>query len=80
MGFAMTFFGRGSAGLQEKRQVLREKDALVQDDLATGDAPAAVHPAQEILPLADQQIGLRLDAVPVDQEAALDRDLARRWG
>ena len=35
----------------------------------------AVHAAQQVLALADQEVGLGLDAVAVDEETALDRDL-----
>ena len=37
----------------------------------------AVHPAQKVLPLADEDVGLRLDAVAIDEEPALDRDFSR---
>src|SRR6266540_4633709 len=62
---------------EEEREVLDEEHALVEDDLAPGDLPAAVLAAQQVFALADQEIGFRLDAVTVDEEAALDGDLPR---
>ena len=65
--------------LNENREVLREQHALVEDDLAAGDLPAAVHAAEDILALPDQEIRLGLDAVSIDEKPALDLDLGRRW-
>src|SRR2546425_1896032 len=65
----------GGSISKEERQVLREQHALVQDDPAARDPPASVHAAQQVFALADEDVGLRLDAVAVDEEPALDRDL-----
>src|SRR5207249_11163269 len=67
------------SGSEEEGEVLREQDALVEDDLAPGDLPVSIDLAEQILALADEDVGLRLHPVPVDEEAALDGDLRRRW-
>src|SRR5712692_565066 len=67
-------------GLKEHRQVLGEQHALVEDDLAAGDPPVSVHPPQQVFAPADQEVGLRLHAVPVHDESAPDFDLARPRG
>src|SRR5205823_10528709 len=63
---------------EEKAEVLRQQHALVEHDLAPGDLEGAVLPAQQVLALADEDVGLRLHAVAIDQEAALDGQLAGR--
>src|SRR3979411_2557287 len=62
---------------EEERQVLREEHALIQNDLSPRDLEGAVHPAQHVFALADEDVRLRLDAVAIDEETALDGDLAR---
>src|SRR5687767_4435458 len=57
---------------KEKREVLREQHALVEDDLAPRDPPLTVHAPQAVLALADEKIRFGLDAVAIEQEAALD--------
>src|SRR5262252_1545019 len=64
--------------LEEHGEVLGEQHALVEDDLAARDAPLTVNLAQQVLTLADEEIRLGLDAVAVDEKAALDADLPRR--
>src|SRR5207249_7598498 len=64
-------------GLEEHRQVLGEQHTLVEDDLAAGDPPVSVHPPQQVFALADEEVGLRLHAVPVHDEPAPDVDLTR---
>src|SRR6059036_3130902 len=66
-------------GSEEEGEVLREQDALIEDDLAPGDPPVSIDLAEQALALADEDVGLRLHAVPVDEETALDGDLRRRW-
>src|SRR6266436_4535380 len=61
--------------LKEKGQVLTQQDILVEQDLAVGDPPIAPDAPQQVLALADQDVGLGLDPVAVDQEAASDGDL-----
>ena len=61
----------------EERQILREQDALVEDDHAPGDLPRAVDPAQHVLALAHEQVGLRLDAISVDEKATPKGNLRR---
>ena len=64
--------------VKRRRQVLGQQHVLVEDDLAPRDPPAAViGAAQQILALADQDVGLGRDPVAVDQEPAFDRGLAR---
>src|ERR1700730_12759586 len=63
--------------LQEKGQVLGQQDVLVQDDLAARDLPLAVRTAQHILAFADEDVGLGLHPVAVDQKPASDGDLRR---
>src|SRR5262245_40852445 len=67
-----------SSNSDEEREVLLEQHALVEGDVAPGDLPVAVHPTEQIFALADQHIGLGLHPVAVDEEPALDGDLARR--
>src|SRR5439155_11466776 len=50
---------------------------LVEDDLAPRDLPLVSGPAQHVLALADQDVGLGLDPVAVDQKAAAGGDLPR---
>src|SRR5437899_12393023 len=66
------------SGSEEEGEVLREQDALVEDDLAPGDLLVSIDLAEQVLALADEDVGLRLHAVPVDEEAAHDVDLRRR--
>src|SRR5271156_2895445 len=61
--------------LKEKGQVLGQQHVLVQYDFAARDLPLAVDPPQQILALADQDVGLGLDPIAVDQKPASDRDL-----
>jgi hypothetical protein len=76
------------AGSEEDGQVLGKQDPLVEDDLAPRDPPVPRDAPKEIFALADEEIGLRLDAVPgVDPRAvAAERGcssrrarLARAW-
>src|SRR6266481_3814259 len=53
----------------KERQVFGKQDALVEDNHAPGDLPGAVHAAQHVLALADEDVGLRLDTIAVDEEA-----------
>src|SRR5207237_9677323 len=62
---------------KQEPQVLRAAPALIQNDPSPRDLEGAVNPAQQVFALADEDVGLRLDAVPVDEEAALDGDLGR---
>src|SRR5215813_5715957 len=62
---------------EEHGEILGEQDVLVENDLAPGDLPASVDPAQHVLALADQEVRLRLHAVAIHEEAALHDHLAR---
>src|SRR5262249_49874190 len=64
--------------LEEHGEVLGEQHALVEDDLAACDAPLTVNLAQQVLTLTDEEICLGLDAVAIDEKAALDAGLPRR--
>src|SRR5258708_14389786 len=67
-----------AAPSDKKRQVLGQQHALIEDNLAPRQKPArSVAPAR-ILAFADQDIGLGLDAIAIDQEAAGDRHLLWR--
>src|SRR3984893_16260893 len=61
--------------LKEKGQVLAQQDILVEQELAAGDPPLRADAPQQVLALADQDVGLGLDPVAVDQKAASDGDL-----
>src|SRR5439155_26093683 len=61
--------------LEEDREVLKEKHALVQVDLSAGDLPAVLCPAQRVDALANKSAFFILVAVPVEHEPALDLDL-----
>src|SRR5215469_12446958 len=61
--------------LKEESQVLAQQHILVEQDLAARDLPAALDVAQQVLALADQDVGLGLHPVAVDQKAASHRDL-----
>src|SRR6516162_11595179 len=63
---------------EEKCQVLGQQDILVEDDLAPRDLPALAAAPQPVLALADEEVGLGLDPVAVDQKPAFGRDLGRR--
>src|SRR5580692_3546193 len=62
----------------EKRQVFRQQHVLIENNLAPRQKPARSVAPQAILAPADQDVGLGLHAVAIDQEAAGDRDLLRR--
>src|SRR5579862_3844398 len=72
--------GRVPRASEEEGQVLAQQHVLVEDDLAPRDPPidGAVGSPQHVFALADQDVGLGLDTVAVDQEAASDRHFARR--
>src|SRR5260221_2029188 len=61
-------------GSEKEGEVFAEQNILVEDDLAARDLPIPAGAPQQILALADQNVGLGLDPVAVDQEAAFDRD------
>src|SRR5262249_24723648 len=63
---------------EEERQVLGQQHVLIEHDLPPADLPAAVDATERVLALADEDVGLRLHAVPVDQEPALDHDVRGR--
>src|ERR1051326_5906352 len=63
--------------LKEERQVFAEQDILVEHDLPPRDAPAFALAPQHILALADQDVGLGLDPVAVDQKPAPRRHFVR---
>src|SRR5207245_9204762 len=56
--------------LKKSRQVLREQNVLVEDDLPARDLPAVIFPAHGVQPFADEEALLVLEAVLVDQELA----------
>src|SRR5205085_7001539 len=62
---------------EEEREVLRQEHALIEHDAPPRELEPAVHAAQQVLALADEDIGLGLDAVAVDEKATLDLDLRR---
>ncbi len=66
------------SSLEEHSQVLRQEHVLVEQDLAPGKQPASIVAAQQVVAAAGEQVGLGLDPVLVDDEAAADLDLARR--
>src|SRR6266568_7988962 len=55
---------------KEKGQVFAEQHILIEDDRAPRDLPVIPHSPQPILALADENVGLGLDPVAVDQKAA----------
>src|SRR5688572_4006347 len=61
----------------EERQVFRQQHVLIENNLASRQKPARPVAPELILAPADQDVGLGLDAVAIDQEAAGDRDLLR---
>src|SRR5262245_42955713 len=61
----------------EKRQVFRQQHVLIENNLAPCQKPALAVAPERILAPADQDVGLGLDAVAIDQEAAGDRDFLR---
>src|SRR5262249_60380512 len=63
IGGTVRFFAAVS---EEHRQVLRQQDVLVEEDLPAGDLPAALESPEHVFALADQEVGLRLDAIAID--------------
>src|SRR4029453_12726905 len=61
----------------EERQVFRQQHVLIEDNLASRQKPARPVAPEPVLAPADQDVGLGLDAVAIDQEAAGDRDVLR---
>ena len=58
---------------EEDRKVLRQQNILVKDDFAAGDLPIPLALSQYIRSPTDKRIGLVLDAILVDEEAAPPR-------
>src|SRR5438067_4647691 len=56
---------RSDCALEKEGEVLREQDALIEDDLAPRDLKATVDAAEHVLALADEHVGLRLDACAI---------------
>src|SRR6266550_9481012 len=65
------------ASSEEKRQVFAEQYVLVEQDRAPRDAPFLALAAKHVFALADQDVGLGLDPVAIDQETAAGRDFPR---
>src|SRR5262249_28300000 len=65
---------RLGSGLEEDRQVLREKDVLVEDDVSAAQLPFAVDLAESVVALTDEDVGLGLQTVAVNEEARADDD------
>ena len=57
-------------GLEEEGQVLGEQDALIEEDLPGGDLEAGTLAVESVVALSNEEVGLGLSAVAVDQEAA----------
>src|SRR5215469_16857839 len=53
--------------LKEEGEVFAEQHVLVEQDLAVRDLPARPGAAQQVLAFADEDVGLGLDAIPVDE-------------
>src|SRR5437763_10165943 len=66
--------------LKKERQIFAEQYVLVEQDRAPRDAPFLTLAAQHVFAFADQDVGLGLDPVAVDQEAAPGRDFTRLGG
>src|SRR5215471_13256383 len=66
-----------AATSNEERQVFRQQHVLIENNLAPCQKPALAVAPEPVLAPADQDVGLGLDAVAIDQEAAGDRDLLR---
>src|SRR6185312_7214261 len=73
----MTATGNAASPLKKESQVFAQQHVLVEDDFPPRDPPAVAITPEQILALPDQQVGLGLDPVAVDQKAAAYRDLAR---
>ena len=56
--------------LEEEGQVLGEQDALIEEDLPGGDLEAGTLAVESVVALSNEEVGLGLSAVAVDQEAA----------
>ena len=74
------YFFSVSPWLEKERQVFAKQHILVEDDRPSRDLPVVADPAQRVLALTDQEVGLGLDPVAVDQKAAFDGDLVRLGG
>ena len=57
-------------GLVEEGQVLGEQDALIEEDLPGGELEAGTLAVESVVALSNEEVGLGLSAVAVDQEAA----------